>query len=178
MVLDHVPQGTGMVVIITAVADPQVLGHRDLHVIDVVPVPDRLENAVGKPKSQDVLNRFLAEVVIDAKNLGFIEEFAQAAIQSAGRIQIMAEGFFHDDAAIAPVAVELGVRQTLGQGLDHTGRHRHVKDAIGLEAPLVLLLRKLVGDGGEGFGLAEVGLHEGEMLAKGFPLLFVGPAAP
>ncbi len=53
---------------------------RDLNVIDVVPVPDRLENAVGKPESEDVLNRLLAEVVIDAKNLGFIEELAEAAI--------------------------------------------------------------------------------------------------
>ncbi len=90
----------------------------------------------------------------------------------------MAEGFFHDDAARAPVAIELGFCQTLGQGLDHTGRHRHVKDAVGLEAPLVILLRKLVGNGGKGFGLAEVGLHVGEMFAEGFPLLLAAPAAP
>jgi hypothetical protein len=40
------------------------LGHGDLHVIDVVAVPDRLKDGVGKTREQDVLNRLLPQVMI------------------------------------------------------------------------------------------------------------------
>jgi hypothetical protein len=39
-------------------------GYSDLHVIDVPPVPDRLENTVQGPKNQDVLDRLFAKIVI------------------------------------------------------------------------------------------------------------------
>ena len=45
------------------------LGVCDLNVIDVLPVPQRLEDAVGKTKDQQVLHRLFAEIMIDAINL-------------------------------------------------------------------------------------------------------------
>ena len=42
-------------------------GH--LHVVHVSAVPDRLEDAVREPERQDVLDRFLPQVVIDAVDL-------------------------------------------------------------------------------------------------------------
>ena len=50
----------GMFVVAAAPLDAETLGDRDLHVIDIAAVPDRLENAVGEPKDQDVLNGFFA----------------------------------------------------------------------------------------------------------------------
>lgn len=63
VVLDDVARGADPVVVPGAAADADVLGHRDLHVVDVVRVPDRLEHLVGEPEGQQVLDRLLAEVV-------------------------------------------------------------------------------------------------------------------
>jgi len=53
---DHVPVGAGVVVEIGASFDRERLGHVDLHVADVPAVPDRLEQAVGEPEGQDVVD--------------------------------------------------------------------------------------------------------------------------
>ena len=60
VVLEHVPQQSGPVEISGAVFDADRFRHRDLHRIDVIAVPDRFENEVGKPEHQDILHRFLA----------------------------------------------------------------------------------------------------------------------
>ena len=47
-------------------------GHRDLHVVDVAAVPDRLEDSVGEAERHDVLHGLFAEIVIDAVDLLFV----------------------------------------------------------------------------------------------------------
>ena len=69
MVRHHVAQRAGRVVELAALLDADRLGDRDLHVVDVVAVPQRLEEAVGEAEDQDVLHRLLAEIVIDAEDL-------------------------------------------------------------------------------------------------------------
>ena len=69
MVLDHVAQHAGLVVVAAALADVDFLGHGDLHVVDVVAVPHRLENRVGEPQHEQVLHRLFAEIVVDAVDL-------------------------------------------------------------------------------------------------------------
>jgi hypothetical protein len=66
---DHVAVGAGVVVEIRAPLDREGLGHVDLHVGDVLAVPHRLEQAVGEPEGQDVVDRLLAEEVVDPENL-------------------------------------------------------------------------------------------------------------
>ena len=68
VVLDHVAGGADAVVVAGAAADADVLGHRDLHVVDVVGVPDRLEQVVREAHREDVLHRLLAEVVVDPED--------------------------------------------------------------------------------------------------------------
>ena len=69
MVGHHVAQRAGGVVGLAALLDADRLGDGDLHVVDVVAVPQRLEEAVGEAEDQDVLHRLLAEIVIDAEDL-------------------------------------------------------------------------------------------------------------
>jgi hypothetical protein len=66
---DHVPVGAGVVVEVGASFDRERLGHVDLHVGDVLAVPDRFEQAVGEPEGQDVVDRLLAEEVVDPEDL-------------------------------------------------------------------------------------------------------------
>ncbi len=73
--------------------------HGNLHVIDVAPVPDRFENSVGEAEGQNVLDRFFAQVVIDAVNLLFVHHLQQLLIQRSRRIQVAAKGLFDNHPA-------------------------------------------------------------------------------
>ena len=48
-----------------ALLDPDTLRYGDLDVIDMIPVPQRFEHAVGEAEHQDVLNRLLSEIMVD-----------------------------------------------------------------------------------------------------------------
>ena len=54
------------------VLNPDFLGHRDGHMVHIAPVPDRLENGVREPKCQQVLDGFLAQVMIDSEIWDFL----------------------------------------------------------------------------------------------------------
>ena len=77
----HVAQRAGGIVVAAALFNPDGFAHRNLHVIDVAPVPDRLENSVGKAEGQNVLDRFLAQVMIDAVNLLLARDLEKLLIQ-------------------------------------------------------------------------------------------------
>ena len=55
MVDDHVAQRPDRVVEVPAVLDAEALGHRDLDTLDVVAVPDRLQDRVREAQVQDLL---------------------------------------------------------------------------------------------------------------------------
>src|SRR5712691_10593374 len=61
-------------------------------------VPQGLEDAVGEPEHEDVLDRLLAEVVIDPIHLLLTEGFREQAVQLAGALRVVAERLFDDDA--------------------------------------------------------------------------------
>ena len=82
MALHHVAQRPGAVVVAGPAFNANRLGRGDLHVVDVVPIPDRLEEDVGEAKGQNVLNGFFPEVVIDAIDLALGEASAISWIRS------------------------------------------------------------------------------------------------
>jgi hypothetical protein len=84
VILHHVAQGSRVVVIAAPMPDAHVFGHGDGHVVHVTPVPDRLEEGIGKAEGQNVLHRLLAQVVIDAEDLGFLEIGGEYRVQGAG----------------------------------------------------------------------------------------------
>ena len=98
MVRHHVAQRAGRVVIAAAAADGERFRDRDLDVVDVVAIPDRLEQAVGEAQHQDVLHRLLAEIMIDAENLILFEDAEQFLVERLRRGEIGAERLFDDDA--------------------------------------------------------------------------------
>ncbi len=78
MVRHHVAQRAGRVVEAAAVTDTELLIHGDLDVVDVITIPDRLEHAVGEAHHQDVLDGFLAEIMVDPVDLVLVDEFQQS----------------------------------------------------------------------------------------------------
>ena len=103
MVWHHVAQRAGRFVEPGAQLYADGFGDRDLHMVDVVAIPDRLEDPVGETQHHDVLDRFLAEEMIHSIDLRFRQHLEDAGVERAGRAQIGAERLFDDDPAKAVV---------------------------------------------------------------------------
>ena len=109
VVLDHVARRPGLLVEGAATLDADRLRHGDLDVVDVAPVPERLEDPVAEPEDQQVLHGLLAQVVVDAVDLLLAEDLADLAVQPLRRLEIVAERLLDDDpppAAVVPLVVE------------------------------------------------------------------------
>ena len=64
-----------------AALDAEVLRHRDLDALDVVAVPDRLEEGVGEAEEDEVLDGALPQVVVDAEDVLLRERLVQRGVQ-------------------------------------------------------------------------------------------------
>ncbi len=98
VVLQHVAGRAGLLIEGSASLDADALGAGDLDVIDEVPVPDRLEDAVAEAEHQDVLHRLLAQIVVDAEDLILRQNRVHLVVQLARRLQIVAERLLDDHA--------------------------------------------------------------------------------
>ena len=162
----HVAIGAGRLVERGTFAEPERLRNVDLHMIDEVAVPDRLEQAVGEAECEDVLRRLLAQEVVDAENLVFGKDLVQLGVQRDRARQIGAERLFHDD----PGALdEAGFRQQAHGRQGGIGRHAQIVHAAALVAqfPLRLGHRRLEGVG------ARADRHIVQRLGKGGPVRLV-----
>src|SRR5262245_10058147 len=99
VVLDDVADHARGLVERAAALDADRLGGGDLDVVDVVAIPDRLEDRVAEPQDQDVLDRLFAEVVIDPVDLGLVEVGADHLVEPARGQEVAAERLLDDDAA-------------------------------------------------------------------------------
>ena len=113
VVLHDVADRARLLVELAAARDAEALGHRDLHAAHVVAVPDRLEERVAEAEEQQVLHRFLAQVVIDAEDRGLVEDAVQGAVQLARGREVAAERLLEDDPRAARAA---RLRQPLDDG--------------------------------------------------------------
>src|SRR2546423_7242677 len=97
MIGDHVAQGAGLVKVAGAILYADGFGDRDLHMVNIILVPDRLKDAIAEAEDQNILYGLLAQIVVDAKNLIFCEHFGKMLVQGFGRFQVIAEGLFKDE---------------------------------------------------------------------------------
>ena len=98
MVHHHVAVGARLFVEADALTDRKRLRHVDLHVRDVLPIPDGLEQAVREAEGEDVERRLLAEEVVDAEDLALVEGLVQRVVELHRAREIGAERLLHDDA--------------------------------------------------------------------------------
>ena len=76
MVLNDIARDAGLIEIVPTPLHAKRFRHGDLNVIDILLIPKRLKNLVGEPQHENVLNRLLAEVVIDPVYLALREDRA------------------------------------------------------------------------------------------------------
>src|SRR5690242_12974179 len=108
VVLHHVAQGAGVLVVAGAALDADRLGDRDLHVVDVLRAPDRLPQAVGEAECQDVLHGLLAQVVVDAEDLILGKDLEYLGIEYPGTGQVVPERLLDHQAGPPSVALRRG----------------------------------------------------------------------
>ena len=89
----HVTIGAGLLVESDPVADVEGLRHVDLHMIDEIAVPDRLEQAIGEPKGEDVLRRLLAQEMVDAEICSSANTLCKASLSAIALSRSVPNGF-------------------------------------------------------------------------------------
>ena len=138
MVRHHVAERARHFVELAAPLDADGLGHRDLHMIDAVTIPQRLEQPIGEAKRHDVLHRLLAEKMVDAEDLILTQRAPDLGVERAGRRKVMAERFLDHDAApkkrFAVLALflagELRLAEPIDDGAEETIGDREVENHI------------------------------------------------
>jgi hypothetical protein len=66
--------------------------------MNVIAVPEGLNKSVGEAERQHIVNRAFSEIVVDAKDVVFIEDIKKDLVQFLCGRQIVSEGFLYDDA--------------------------------------------------------------------------------
>src|SRR6266508_29365 len=142
MVLDHVPQSAGLLVEAPALLDADALRHRDLHVVNVPPVPHRLKNPVGEAEDQYVLHGLLAQIVVYAIDIVLRKDGVDHPVKVARRFQVPPERLLDYDARPARVGA-VGPRVAAAAELAddrrvRAGRHRQLIEMVPGYAALAL----------------------------------------
>ncbi len=139
VVRHHVAQRARFVVIGPALFDAYRLRHRDLDVVDVAPVPNRLEDSVREAEDQDILDGLFSQVVIDPVDLLFVQHLPDFLVQAARRFVVAPKRFFDDH---APPAMFFGNQicrpQLLDDGGEKVGSRSQVIKIVAARAVLLV----------------------------------------
>ena len=130
MVLDDVPDDADLLIERAAGLDADVLGHRDLDVVDEARVPDRLEEGVAEAEIEDVLDGLLGQVMVDAEDLLLVEGGQDLPVEGLRGLEVLPERLFDDELGLrqGPAKPELvEPRHDEGNGL---GRNGQIKDDV------------------------------------------------
>ncbi len=136
VVLHHVPQHAGRVVVAAPALDVDRLGDVELDVVDIVFVPQRFEHAVGEAERQQVLHRLFSEIVIDAVDLVFVPVRQHLAVELERGVEVRAERLLDDDPLPARAVLEAGRVQVVAQRAEEARRDREVEEDVAAGADL------------------------------------------
>src|SRR5208283_1353001 len=98
MVLDHVADRARLFIVTAAPFHAERFRDGDLHMIDVSVIPKRLQQNVGEAQRHEILNRFLAEIMVDAENIALAERRADHIVDRRGALAVPADRLLNDDA--------------------------------------------------------------------------------
>src|SRR5216683_631350 len=168
---NHVAQRARSIKISSTLFDAYSLGIRYLHVVNVAAVPNRLEDGVVETKHQNVLHRFFAEVMVDAVDLVFRQHGFDFAVQSAGRIEVMAERLLdnHSPPAAILLVGKSNSAQPFDDGGKEFGRGRKIEENIAFSIVLLIYLAEAGADSGVGGRVSKIAMLIIEPLLKPIP---------
>ena len=114
MVLNHIPQCTCTIIETDAALESHRFGDSDLDMLDMLGVPQRFEQDIGKAQRQQILHRLFAEIMVDTENALFGEGGGDGIVDRARRRKIGAERLFE---ANAHLVSSQSRRRKAGNGL-------------------------------------------------------------
>src|SRR5258708_37439574 len=140
MILQYVANCARLFVEWPPALDAYTLGGSNFNVINVIPVPNRPEDAVAETKDQDVLYRVLTQIVIDTEDLVLREDRINIVVQLARRFDVGAEGVLNNHANPLPRSLlrsRHAVPAQAGNDVrEELWRHCKIEQAITLGAEL------------------------------------------
>ena len=103
VILYHITQCSGSFIKPSTLFDTQILYCGNLYIVNVITVPKRLEDAIGKTKSQNVLRSLFTQEMVYTVNLMLLEYGSIDTVQFTGRFQIITERLLDDDTRMRTV---------------------------------------------------------------------------
>src|SRR5258706_13803219 len=128
MVLNHVAHGPGFIVIPSPVSHAQLFRNGQLYMINIIPVPERLENRIGKTRSKNILNSLFSKVMINAINLVLGKDVVKKFIEGFGRLQVAYKWFLNDDSCLLRVGSKFMLGKVLGDRGEEARGYREIVD--------------------------------------------------
>ena len=157
VVRHHVTKRARRIVKFAALLDADRFRYRDLHVVDAIPVPNGLEEAVRESERHDVLHRFLAEKVIDAENLVFVQILEHAVVQGLCGLQIVSKRFFdHDPPPAAVLVGQARGSKRFHQRTEETVRNGKIKQRTAVQLFVSVALVEMCFQLCESLGIGEI----------------------
>jgi len=182
VVLDDVAGGADAVVVPGTTPHADVLRHRDLHVVDVVAVPDGFVQLVRETQREDVLHGLFAEVVVDTEDRVGGERALHHLVQLPRRGEVVAERLLDDDTTpprglLVSFADEAGGLELRGDQGERLRRDREVVRVVTHRAPLDVELVDGLAKTSERLGIIELALDEADAFEQLLPGLLaeLGP---
>ena len=94
VILQHVSQLSDLIVIRKTTINADGFRHRDLHMVDAGIVPLGIDKTIGKTQRQQILDCFLAQIVINAINPVLVKEMTDGFVHFFAIRVIPTDGFF------------------------------------------------------------------------------------
>ena len=143
MVLHHVTNGAGLLIKRpTTARHAHRFRHQKLDRRHVRPVPDRLKHRVAKPQSQNILDRLLAQIMVNPVGLRLREPLRQILVQLHGRLRVVAKRLFNHHPRPRPrrfgVIDQPRLAQILHNLRERLRRSRQIKEPIPLGAKFLV----------------------------------------
>ena len=126
VVLDDVADRADLLVQLATLLDTEQLRNRDLDTRNRLATPDPFEQGVAEAEDEEVLNRLLAHVVVDAKDALLGYNVVKGPVELLRGLQIVPEGLLDDDRGALDEARCL---DGLDQGGEGRWWDREVRDA-------------------------------------------------
>lgn len=100
--------------------------------VDVALVPQRLEHRVGEAQRQDVLHRFLAQVVVHPEDVVGTHDPSHEGVELTGAGAVVPEGLLNDHATpgVGRLLHQSGAGDTLSHGREPSRGNRQVEGAV------------------------------------------------
>ena len=119
VVLHHVAQRTCGLIKRTALFHAEFFGNGDLDVGDVFTPPEWFKQGIAKTQGKQVLYRWFAQVVVNAKHLLLTEDLSHAVVDRPVAGQVVAQRFLQHHTGLR--CVQAGAGQLLDDGGEKRG---------------------------------------------------------